>query len=113
MIVRHVTVTGAHHKEYFSREDPPFVVPSNALFRYWNPGVTDISARVQAFLCNNSLSIGHTALNTIPQTDLTTDVDVSLFFLPSQTSITGVSEASLKASFCAAEPHTFDWNGSS
>lgn len=42
IIARHVTITGAHHKELFARTQSPFQVPSNCATRTYHPGMTDI-----------------------------------------------------------------------
>jgi transposase InsO family protein len=107
MLVRHVTITGAHHKEFFSRAKPPFDIPSNSAVRRWNPGVADIRARVQAFVSNKTLSIGPNALNKVKQTVLGTDRMLPLFLMK-QSFLAGASDPQLNDLACHADPAGFD-----
>lgn len=47
MLVRHATITGEHHKEYFARMTSPIKMPANSSIRIWNPGVKDIMPNAQ------------------------------------------------------------------
>jgi hypothetical protein len=106
VLVRHVTVTGAHHKEFFSLEQAPFDIPSNSYVRRWNPGMADIRPVVQAMQSNKSFSIGRNALNKLHLQKFSGKSNALPLFLISKRFLEGAPNHPLNDMTRCAEPAT-------
>jgi Reverse transcriptase (RNA-dependent DNA polymerase)/Integrase core domain len=101
MLVRHVTITGAHHNEFFSRKEAPVDIPFDSLVRHWHPGMADI--RVQECTVNQTLSLGPNALDGVSHTGFGYS-RMQPLFLMHRSFLEGACNPSLNATNRAADP---------